>query len=97
MARAWAQGYVALPPMDWHTFGVSAAVGYLVVLLTGLTRFTGLRNLKNPVNPVQTAFAAKMVSNWNVRGAWRDWQGVVGNAERSTAMLGNSRCGNQPR
>ena len=38
--------------MDWHTFGVIAAVGYLVVLLTGLTRFTGLRNLKNLVNPV---------------------------------------------
>ena len=38
--------------MDWQTFGVIAAVGYLVVLLTGLTRFTGLRNLKNLVNPV---------------------------------------------
>ena len=38
--------------MDWQTFGVVAAVGYLVVLLTGLTRFTGLRNLKNLVNPV---------------------------------------------
>ena len=38
--------------MDWHTFGVVAAVGYLVVLLKGLTRFTGLRNLKNLVNPV---------------------------------------------
>ena len=38
--------------MDWQTFGVVAAVGYLVVLLTGLTRFTGSRNLKNLVNPV---------------------------------------------
>ena len=38
--------------MDWQTFGVIAAVGYLVVLLAGLTRFTGLRNLRNPVNPV---------------------------------------------
>ena len=38
--------------MDWQTFGVIAAVGYLVVLLTGLTRFTGLRILRNPVNPV---------------------------------------------
>jgi hypothetical protein len=38
--------------MDWQTFGVIAAVCYLVVLLAGLTRFTGLRNLRNPVNPV---------------------------------------------
>ena len=55
------------------------------VFLTGFTGLTGLPsvgNLVNLVNPVQTTsapcdFAARKAANWNVRGAWKDWQGLA--------------------
>ena len=38
--------------MDWHTFGVIAAVGCSLVLVAGLIGSRILRNPVNPVNPV---------------------------------------------
>ena len=61
------------------------------VFLTGFTGLTGLEHpagwqgLGNPVNlvnpvqtiPTQDSFAQRKTANWNVRGAWRDWQGLA--------------------
>ena len=61
------------------------------VFLTGFTGLTGLEHpagwqgLGNPVNlvnpvqtiPTQDSFAQRKTANWDVRGAWRDWQGLA--------------------
>ena len=70
---------------------LNAPMGGGRVFLTGFTGLTGFGNLTgglgllnpvNLVNPVQTtpprdSFAQRKTANWNVRGAWRDWQGLA--------------------